>query len=224
MNQQLIAQVGKKFMKKVPVVKPGCTVRIHQKIKEGSKERIQIFEGLVIAVSSGNGPSKTMTVRKVVGGIGVEKIFPIYSTNIAKIQVTKSSTVIRAKLYFMRKRSGKSARLREKHLREEDVVMEDIEGVGVEEAPEEEVNEEVAEATTDEATEAPESSVEEKPEEEAPKQDEAPTEEEKAEEAAPEEEKPAEEETPAEEEPKADESAEAPAEEEVPAEEEKKPE
>jgi large subunit ribosomal protein L19 len=129
MNMQLIQQVGKKFMKKVPVIKPGCTVRVHQRIKEGGKERVQIFEGLIIAINSGSGPDKTFTVRKIVGGIGVEKIFPLYSTNITKIQVTKSSDVRRSKLYYMRARSGKSARLREKHLTEKDIVMEEVEGV-----------------------------------------------------------------------------------------------
>lgn len=116
---QLIQNVGKKFIKKMPDLKPGVTIRVHQKIKEGEKERIQVFEGLVIAIGAGNGPSKTFTVRKVVEGIGVEKVFPLYSPNIAKIQVKKESSVRRSKLYFMRKRSGKSARLREKHLTEE---------------------------------------------------------------------------------------------------------
>lgn len=142
---QLVQQVGKKFMKKVPVIKTGSTVKVHQRIKEGNKERIQIFEGLVIAVNSGSGPNKTFTVRKVVGGIGVEKIFPLYSTNITKIQVTKSSDVRRSKLYYMRKRSGKSARLKEKHLTEKDVKMEDIEGIGQEKEEEEIVEETPAE-------------------------------------------------------------------------------
>lgn len=201
---QLVQKVGKKFMKKVPVIKAGCTVKVHQRIKEGSKERIQIFEGLVIAVNSGSGPDKTFTVRKVVGGIGVEKIFPLYSTNITKIQVTKSSDVRRSKLYYMRKRSGKSARLKEKHLTEKDVEMEEIEGIGQEEAASEEVVEETAapkvaaEATTEEiTTEVPAETAEE------------PVKEEMAEEAAPTEE--------AKEEPK--EEAAAPAEE--PAEEKK---
>jgi len=164
MNMQLLQKIGKKFMKKVPVIKAGNTVRVHQRIKEGNKERIQIFEGLVIAVNAGYGPNKTFTVRKMVGGIGVEKIFPLYSTNIVKIQVIKSSDVRRTKLYYMRARSGKSARLKEKHLAEKDVQMEEIEGIGQEkevedvigknESPEEvedvvekaEVTEEVAQA------------------------------------------------------------------------------
>lgn len=99
--------------KKIPDVKIGNTVKVHQKIKEGEKERIQIFEGLVIAINSGHGADKTITVRKVVEGIGVEKIFPLYSQNIDKIEVKKQSKVRRAKLYYMRGRMGKSARLKE---------------------------------------------------------------------------------------------------------------
>jgi len=99
--------------KKIPVIRPGYTVKIHQRIKEGEKERVQIFEGLVIKMNSGYGADKTITVRKVFGGIGVEKIFPVHSTNIVKIEVKKKSKVRRAKLYYMRKRSGKSARLKE---------------------------------------------------------------------------------------------------------------
>ncbi len=100
--------------KKVPEIKAGYTVRVHQKIKEGDKERIQVFEGLVLQVSSGHGPAdKTFTVRKVVEGIGVEKIFPLHSPLIEKIQVKKEGKVRRARLYYMGNRFGKSARLRE---------------------------------------------------------------------------------------------------------------
>lgn len=99
--------------KEIPVIRPGYTIKVHQRIKEGEKERIQIFEGLVIKLNSGYGADKTVTVRKVFGGIGVEKVFPVYSTNIVKIEVKKKSKVRRAKLYYMRKRSGKSARLKE---------------------------------------------------------------------------------------------------------------
>jgi large subunit ribosomal protein L19 len=146
MNMQLVMQVAKKFVKKVPVIRTGNTVRIHQRIKEGGKERTQIFEGLVIAINSGYATDKTITVRKMVGGIGVEKIFPLYSTNISKIQVIKESKIRRAKLYYMRERSGKSARLKERHLSEKDVIMEDL--------TEEEVPEVVEEAPV--ATETPE--------------------------------------------------------------------
>lgn len=117
-------------MKKlVPVLKAGNVVRVHQKISEGGKERVQIFEGLVIAVSSGEGVNKTFTVRKIVDGVGVEKIFPFYSTNIAQIDIVKGGKVRRSKLYYMRERTGKSARLREQKLG-------DVEMVGEEPTPE----------------------------------------------------------------------------------------
>lgn len=153
MNMQLIHDVGKKYTKKVPDLKPGSTVRVHQKIKEGEKERVQVFEGLIIAVSAGNGPAKTFTVRKIVEGIGVEKVFPLYSPNIAKIQVKKEASVRRSKLYYMRKRSGKSARLKEKHLTDEETSVN-----------------EVMEAPTGESVEAP---AVETPAVEAPVQEEA---------------------------------------------------
>jgi len=96
------------------VLRPGYNVRVHQKIKEGEKERIQIFEGLVIAMNSGLGASKTFTVRKVVEGIGVEKVFPLYSPNVAKIEVIKTFGVRRAKLFYLRDEKGVSSRLKAK--------------------------------------------------------------------------------------------------------------
>ncbi|MCK9185999.1 50S ribosomal protein L19 [Candidatus Gracilibacteria bacterium] len=99
--------------KKIPEIQAGDTVKVYQKIKEGDKERIQAFEGLVIAVGSGFGVNKTITVRKIVEGVGVEKVIPVYSPNVEKIEVKKKSKVRRAKLYYMRKRTGKSARLKE---------------------------------------------------------------------------------------------------------------
>lgn len=105
--------IQEKAEKKVPEVKPGHTVRVHQIIKEGEKERVQIFEGLVIKIGSGHGADKTFTVRKVVEGIGVEKVFPLYSPMIKKIELKKYSKVRRAKLYYMRDRFGKSARMKE---------------------------------------------------------------------------------------------------------------
>jgi len=195
---QLIQKIQNKFKKKVPVIKAGNTVRVHQKIKEGNKERVQIFEGLVIAVNSGSGTDKTFTVRKMVGSIGVEKIFPLYSKNITKIQVTKEGDVRRSKLYYMRKRAGKSARLREKHLTESDVKMEEFEEPVEETPPAEEAAPETEETTTEapvtEESPKEEPTAEETPAEEAPKE-EPPAEEKPAEE------KPAEE-PPAEEKPK----------------------
>jgi large subunit ribosomal protein L19 len=114
MSHLIIQQVEKKLLKaELPEIKAGYTVKVHQKIKEGEKERIQIYEGLVIAMNHGHGHNKTMIVRKVVEGIGVEKIFPLHSPNIAKIEVVRTGKVRRAKLYYMRDISGKAARLKE---------------------------------------------------------------------------------------------------------------
>jgi len=92
--------------KTLPDIKPGVTVKVHQKIKEGSgekaKERVQIFEGIVIARKGGNKTQATITVRKISEGIGVEKIFPIHSPTIVKLVPTKQAKVRRAKLYYLR--------------------------------------------------------------------------------------------------------------------------
>ena len=96
-----------------PVIGPGDTVRVHVKVREGEKERIQVFEGLVIAQHRG-GARATFTVRKVSFGQGVERIFPLHSPIIAKIDVVRSARVRRAKLYFLRKLRGKAARLKER--------------------------------------------------------------------------------------------------------------
>lgn len=115
MTDLKIQEHDKKYVKKnIPVLRPGYQVRVHQKIKEGSKERIQVFEGLVLAIRGAEGPNKTITVRKVVEGIGVEKIFPLYSPNIAKIEVKKTFGVRRAKLFFLREHTSLSKRLRAK--------------------------------------------------------------------------------------------------------------
>ena len=94
-----------------PELKPGQTVRVHQTIKEGDKSRTQIFEGLVIAKKHGKGMEGTFTVRKIAEGVGVEKIFPLQCPTISKIEIVKHSKVRRAKLYYMRGRVGKKARM-----------------------------------------------------------------------------------------------------------------
>ncbi|MBN1495996.1 MAG: 50S ribosomal protein L19 [Spirochaetes bacterium] len=91
----------------------GDTVKVHYRIVEGNRERIQIFEGIVIAIDN-KGMSKTFTVRKLSFDVGVERIFPVYSTRIAKIDVVRKGKARRAKLYYLRERTGKSAKLREK--------------------------------------------------------------------------------------------------------------
>lgn len=95
----------------LPAFKPGDTVRVHVKIKEGDKERLQAFEGIVISRSSG--PDASFTVRKISFGQGVERIFPVNSKVIDKIDVLRSAQVRRAKLFYLRQRRGKAARLRE---------------------------------------------------------------------------------------------------------------
>ncbi|MFA5746896.1 MAG: 50S ribosomal protein L19 [Candidatus Paceibacterota bacterium] len=101
------------YMKKdLPDIQPGCTVRVSQKVKEGTKERIQVFEGLVLARKHGKGVNATITVRKVASGVGVEKVFPIHAVTIEKIEVTKKSKVRRAKLYYLRDAKGKRAKLK----------------------------------------------------------------------------------------------------------------
>ena len=99
--------------KEFPHFKPGDNVTVNYKIIEGNKERIQSFKGDVIK-RQGTGATQSFTVRKISDGVGVERLFPLYSPNIESIEVNKSGRVRRAKLYYMRSRSGKSARIREK--------------------------------------------------------------------------------------------------------------
>lgn len=104
---QLEAQQTKKDP---PALRPGETVRVHVKVVEGEKERTQVFEGIVIGMS-GTGSRAMFTVRKISYGVGVERIFPIHSPRIDKVEVVSHGKVRRAKLYFLRERSGKAARL-----------------------------------------------------------------------------------------------------------------
>jgi len=109
-----LAQIEKSFMKdNVPQFAPGDTVKVHVKIKEGDKERIQIFQGTVIG-RRGSGTGETFTVRKMSSGIGVERVFPLHSPNVSKIQRVRKGKVRRAKLYYLRGLTGKSARIEEK--------------------------------------------------------------------------------------------------------------
>ena len=100
----------------IPDIRPGDTIRVHQKIKEGGKERIALFEGLVLARKHGQGVSATITVRKVVDGIGVERIFPVHSPTIAKIEVLRHAQVRRAKLYYIREKAAREIRKRMKQV------------------------------------------------------------------------------------------------------------
>ena len=99
-------------LREVPDFKIGDTVVVHQKIKEGAKERIQLFEGTVIA-RHGGGISETFTVRRIAYGCGVEKTFPVHSPNVVKLVVVRHGKVRRAKLYYLRERTGKAAKVKE---------------------------------------------------------------------------------------------------------------
>lgn len=110
----LIDDLEKQGMRKdVPRVQSGDTVRVHVKIVEGDKERIQVFEGIVIGIKGG-GLRETFRVRKVSYGIGVERIFPLHSPRVDKIEIVKKGRVRRAKLYYLRDRKGKAAQIKEK--------------------------------------------------------------------------------------------------------------
>ena len=97
----------------LPELKIGDTVKVHAKIKEGNRERIQIFEGTIIAMKH-SGINKTVTVRRISYGVGVEKTLPVHSPNIAKFEVVRHGKVRRAKLYYLRDRVGKAAKVQEK--------------------------------------------------------------------------------------------------------------
>ncbi|WP_312651370.1 50S ribosomal protein L19 [Aminipila sp.] len=98
----------------IPQFNVGDTVKVHIKIKEGNRERVQIFEGFVLKKQNG-GISQTFTVRRIASGVGVEKTFPINSPKIDKVEVVKRGDVRRAKLNYMRERTGKAARIKSKH-------------------------------------------------------------------------------------------------------------
>ncbi|HEU4437308.1 MAG: 50S ribosomal protein L19 [Candidatus Zixiibacteriota bacterium] len=110
----LIQMIEARQMKaKRPDFGPGDTVKVHVKIKEGDKERIQIFQGTVIA-RGGRGARESFTVRKISSGVGVERVFPLFSPSVAKIELVKTGDVRRGKLYYLRNLKGKSARIEEK--------------------------------------------------------------------------------------------------------------
>ena len=113
MNLNLVNEITKEQMKDdLPNLAPGQTVRVDVKIKEGDKSRIQAYEGTVVKVQ-GSGIGKTFTVRKISSGVGVERTFPIHSPVIDKITIVRRGKVRRARLFYLRNRSGKSAKLKE---------------------------------------------------------------------------------------------------------------
>jgi len=106
------AFVNEQLKENVPELNIGDTVRIHNKIKEGTRERIQLFEGTIIA-KHGGGISETFTVRRISYGVGVEKTFPVHSPNVEKVDIIRRGSVRRAKLYYLRGRVGKSSKVKE---------------------------------------------------------------------------------------------------------------
>lgn len=146
-------------------IKPGDTVRVHQKIVEKGKTRVQMFEGLVIAVKHGTEPGATFTVRATMSGIGVEKIFPLYAPFIEKIEIVRRSKVRRAKLYFIREKVAREVRRQLRNMRLVKISTEDFKEEEKPEAPAEEPKEDVVEeAVADETTETEAAPAEETPE------------------------------------------------------------
>lgn len=120
----LLQKQAKKYEQNVPDLRPGYTVRVHQKVQEGEKERLQLFEGLVISMHHGRAlTDASFTVRRIVEGVGVEKVFPLHSPNVAKVDVLKVAPVRRAKLFFLRQRKGKAARLSERFTKAEEFAV-----------------------------------------------------------------------------------------------------
>ncbi len=102
----------------IPELKSGMKVKVWQKIKEGGKERLQAFEGVVIAVKHGRGKTGTFTVRKISSGVGVERVFPFHTPTIEKVEILSQAKVRRAKLYYLRGRIGKKSKMKQKELAE----------------------------------------------------------------------------------------------------------
>ena len=108
----LIKELTKSQLKEMPAVQVGDTVKVHVKVKEGARERIQVFEGTVIAKKHG-GIEESFTVRRISYGIGVEKVFPLHAPSVEKVEVVRKGKVRRAKLYYLRDRVGKAAKVKE---------------------------------------------------------------------------------------------------------------
>lgn len=111
---KFVEQENKADLKHIPAFGPGDTINVHYKIREGNKERIQQFQGTVIQIRNTGSNGETFTVRKVSSGIGVERIFPMLSPNVDKVEVLRRGKVRRARLFYLRGRKGKAARIKEK--------------------------------------------------------------------------------------------------------------
>lgn len=144
---KIIEDFAKKHLKKnIPQIKVGDVIKVHQIIHEGAKERIQVFEGIIIARHGGESLDATFTVRRVSMGVGIERIFPLHSPNIVKIEKSKSVQVRRAKLYYLRnlvgKKAKKHAEIREFAVWEEDKAKEDEDKVKTEQEADAKIKEE----------------------------------------------------------------------------------
>lgn len=148
--------VNKQFGRKtIPSLEVGDTVRVHQRVKEGDKERVQIFEGLVIATKHGTGMNGSFTVRKIAAGrVGVERVFPLHLPSIVRIDRVKHAEVRRAKLYYMRGRAGKAARFSNEAMLAGQTWEDQLDEV-VGEASDENVKEDVEPATEEQPAEEP---------------------------------------------------------------------
>jgi len=109
---RIVKHVSESQLKTLPDFRVGDTVKVHQRIKEGAKERVQVFEGLVIARKGGTGVNATFMVRKISYGVGVERIYPLHSPNVVKLEVSKPALVTKAKLYYVRGRQDSAPRTR----------------------------------------------------------------------------------------------------------------
>ena len=156
MNPTIVNKIEQAQMKKVPDLRPGDVVRVHQKIKEGNKERIQIFEGVVLKVTN-SGLKETFLVRKISFGVGIEKSYLIHSPNVAKIEIKKCSKVRKGYLTYLRALTGKSARLKDKQFDmlavnvKDEVLEEDIPAA---EKAEEKLDAEITELSEEQIVEA----------------------------------------------------------------------
>lgn len=134
--------ITKEYLRKLPDIRVGDTIKVFQKIKEGNKERVQVFEGLVLAKKHGAGIEGTITVKKVIAGVGVEKIFPLHSPNVEKFEIVSRGKVRRAKLYYLRERTGKKAKIKKKLYVPGEETKEEIEQETTPENNEKQANEE----------------------------------------------------------------------------------
>jgi len=133
--------INQAYLKEIPDIQPGDTIRVHQKIKETNRERIQVFEGIVLGRKHGKGINATITVRKISQNVAVERIFPLHAPFIQKIEVVKRAKVRRAKLYYLRDAKGKKGRLKAKAM---GVAVEEPKDAPTAEEPETETTEETA--------------------------------------------------------------------------------